>query len=286
MTEHKLTKYLLVMATLAMVCHVAVAEDLKKTDLQGSIVYAGNEAGSYDIWLMRADGSGKVNLTADAFDNSDPVFSPDGDTILYTSLRKGIRQLWTIDRKGKNGKKLCNGCQADWSPDGTSIVFVRDGQVYTRVLATGKETLVSPPMWEQCGFPAWHPQGKGFALSSLHQKVVGVYMIGFGQDKPRRLETRKEACTPRWRPDGTRLLYQTSSNVCWIKPDGKGDEQLTFGGDIQHFARFSPDGKMMVFCRAPAAEGPWRIVVMRLDDEATVTLTDKHSAMYPDWHAK
>ena len=44
---------------------------------------------------------------------------------------------------------------------------------------------------------------------------------------------------------------------------------------------------MILFCRAPSAEGPWQICVKRLnsDDETDfVQLTMEGSNLLPDWH--
>ena len=68
--------------------------------------------------------------------------------------------------------------------------------------------------------------------------------------------------------------------------DGKNWEQLTFGADVQHDARYSPDGTMILFCRAPDAEGPWQICMKKLDgdEEEFVQITREGSNLLPDWH--
>ena len=68
--------------------------------------------------------------------------------------------------------------------------------------------------------------------------------------------------------------------------DGKAADQLTFGNDVQHDARYSPDGTMLLYCRAPDPNGPWQICVQRLggDEDDFVTLTKEGSNLLPDWH--
>ena len=87
--------------------------------------------------------------------------------------------------------------------------------------------------------------------------------------------------------DGKRLLCQTvQGHIHQVDADGKNWEQLTFGEDIQHDARYSPDGSMIVFCRAPSPEGPWQICVKGLDgdEDDFVQLTHEGSNLLPDWH--
>ena len=74
----------------------------------------------------------------------------------------------------------------------------------------------------------------------------------------------------------------------YIAADGKNWEQLTFGADMQHDASYSPDGSMILFCRAPSAEGPWQICVKKLDSEDDadfVPITKDGSNLQPDWHS-
>jgi Tol biopolymer transport system component len=70
-----------------------------------------------------------------------------------------------------------------------------------------------------------------------------------------------------------------------IDVDGKNWEQLSFGADVQHDARYSPDGTMILFCRAPAPEGPWQICLKRLDgdEDEFVQMTKDGSNLLPDW---
>jgi Tol biopolymer transport system component len=75
-------------------------------------------------------------------------------------------------------------------------------------------------------------------------------------------------------------------HICQVERDGKNWEQLTSGADVQHDARYSPDGSMLLFCRAPTPEGPWQLCVKKLDSDDTdfVQLTKEGSNLLPDWH--
>ena len=82
------------------------------------------------------------------------------------------------------------------------------------------------------------------------------------------------------------MCQTTRGHIHQVGVDGKGWDQLTFGGDVQHDGRYSPDGTMILFCRAPNSEGPWQICVKRLDgaDDEFVPLTRAGSNLLPDWH--
>ena len=217
---------------------------------------------------MRANGSDPRPLTRGTEPHADPRFSPDGKSILYTVLRGGFPEVWVMNRDGSAPRKVTPGCQADWSPDGRQIAFIRDNQVWVRELASGQERHVTPEAWQRCGVPAWRPDGKQFAVASRHTGTIGIYFLSLDGKEIAPLATEEPSCTPRWSRDGRRLLCQTvKGHVHQVGSDGRNWEQVTDGADVQHDAQYSPDGSMIVFCRAPSAEGPWKICVSRLGDD-------------------
>ena len=193
-----------------------------------------------------------------------------------------------MNRDGSVPRKVTPGCQADWSPDGRQIVFIRDNQVWVRDLASGQERRVTPDAWQRCGVPAWRPDGKRLAVASRHTGTIGIYFLSLDGKEIAPLATEEPSCTPRWSRDGRRLLCQTvKGHVHQVGADGGNWEQVTDGADVQHDGQYSPDGSMFVFCRAPSAEGPWNICVSRLGDDETdfLPITAEGSNLQPDWHA-
>jgi hypothetical protein len=52
---------------------------------------------TWQIWYVRRDGTGATLLSPDpAFNDGDPIFSPDGTLILFSSDRDGAVDLYTI----------------------------------------------------------------------------------------------------------------------------------------------------------------------------------------------
>jgi len=259
---------------------------LKLKDIKGTFVAACKAGGQWSIWTFKADGSEQKRLTSNDYPDSDPRWSPDGRRIVFTSLRSGVPCLFIINRDGSEQQQICEGSQASWAPDGQSIIFQREGQIIQRNLQTGDERTVTPDNWMRCSFPVIAPDNSHFAVASRHRRTIGVYVGTLqGDAEPRIVSGDREVCTPDWHPGGRKLLCQSSSHIYEIRVDGGGVQQVTFGADVQHMARYSPDGTMIVYCRAPGGEGPYRMYVLRLDDEAEVELPAiGESCMYPDWH--
>jgi sulfatase modifying factor 1 len=256
--------------------------------LKGTIVFVSNGGGSLKIWSMHASGKNAKQLSNSQGADADPRFSPDGKQILYATLRGGFPEIWLMNRDGAEPKFVTKGSQGSWAPDGKSIVFIQDNQTYVRDLTGGTEMLITPKSWERCGVPAFSPDGKRVAVASRHLGNIGIFLLSLDGKDAVPLKTEEACCTPCWSKDGKRMLYQTvNGHIHEIGIDGKGADQLTFGADVQHDARYSPDGTMILFCRAPSPEGPWQICVQKRDaaEDEFVAITKEGSNSLPDWHA-
>jgi formylglycine-generating enzyme required for sulfatase activity len=257
--------------------------------LKGTIIFVKEVDGGTKIWSMHASGKNAKQLTKSEGDDADPRFSPDGKRILYTTVRAGVPEIWIINRDGSQPKSVTKGLQGSWGPDGKSIVFINDKQTFVRDLDTGKERLITPKSWEYCGVPAFSPDGQRVALASRHLGKTGIFLVGLDGKELGQLKTEEACCTPAWSKDGKRILCQSDKgHIHEVPVDGKGEEQqLTTRPDVQHDARYSPDGTLVVFCRAPNPNGPWQICIQRLDgdEDDYVPLTKDGSNLMPDWHA-
>jgi formylglycine-generating enzyme required for sulfatase activity len=255
--------------------------------LKGTIVFVSDRSGTLKIWSMHASGRGAKPITRGTDADADPRFSPDGKRILYTTLRGGFPEVWLMNRDGSEPSFVSKGSQGNWAPDGNSIVLIQDNQAFVRDLASGQERLVTPKGWERCGVPSFAPDGKHLAVASRHLGDIGIFILSLDGRKNDPLKAEEACCTPQWSKDGKKILCQTvQGHIHQVDVDGKNWEQVTFGADVQHDARYSPDGTMILFCRAPTPEGPWQICLKTLDaDEGEfVQMTGEGSNSLPDWH--
>jgi len=87
-----------------------------------------SKSGSPDLYVANADGSGLRQLTQTPQAESSPCWSPDGQTLCFTS---GTR-LYLINANGGSMRSLATGMpgkqtEPDWSPDGRTIAFTVEG---------------------------------------------------------------------------------------------------------------------------------------------------------------
>ena len=251
----------------------------------GRILFSSNRSGPWRIWTVRADGSELREITQGGPNDNDvdPVWSPDGKQILFSSTRGSGVGTWRMAADGSRMERICDGDQAEWSPDGKRIALRRQEQILVRELATGQERRVSPADWPHCSGPAWSPDGKRIAFACRWDAGNGVFLVPAEGGSPQKVYDRKGACEPHWSPDGQRLVYETETQICTIQPDGKKNRIVTFFGGVQHYGRFSPDGQWIVFCQGSSERGPWELYAIPADGGSPVQITQGGSDMYPDW---
>jgi len=276
----KTSSLLLCLSVIALGFSAAAAES--KT---GQIVFSSNRAGAWRIWTIRADGSDLKQLTRQDSDDQDvdPMFSPDGKTIVFTSTRGEKAGLWRLFSDGSKPERVCDGDQAEWAPDGAKIVLRRNERILTRELAGGKEKTLTPDDWPHCSAPAWSPDGKTIAFAARWDAGNGVYLVPAEGGKPVKVYDKQGACEPPWSPAGTRLVYEPETHICAINPDGTKNRPVTYFGGVQRYARFSPDGETIVFCQGVSEQGPWELYLIPATGGSPQKLTDGGSDMYPDW---
>lgn len=252
----------------------------------GQIAFSSDRSGSWRIWVIGADGSGMKQLTKGAEEvehDVDPVFSPDGKSVLLTSTRGGKAGIWRMALDGSRLERVCDGDQGEWSPDGKRIVLRRKERLLIRDLASGAEKALTPEDWPHCSGPAWSPDGKAIAFAARWEGGNAIYTLPAEGGKPTKVYDKEGACEPHWAPDGSRIVYETETHIWTIRPDGSKSRLVTYFGGVQRYARYSPDGRWIVFCQAPSPRGPWELYLIPAQGGAPRKLTDGGSDMYPDW---
>jgi Tol biopolymer transport system component len=106
------------------------------------VVFSSNRSGSFDIYLMDADGQNLRRLTSNSWNEGEPAWTPDGGRIVYTTTSGTTTQIAIMAMDGSETRQLTTASGGNHSPsvssDGRTIAFVsaRDGNhaIYTMAL--------------------------------------------------------------------------------------------------------------------------------------------------------
>ena len=188
-------------------------------------------AGQIGLFIADADGGGEHPLVGLGEIDYDPVWSPDGQSIVFTSDRGGSADLYRVKPDGSGLERLIENPayddQAAFSPDGKQLVFVttRNGgtaDLWTLDLQTKRaKALTSGPGGDFR--PAWSPDGQWIAFSSDRGSTMP---FGHG----------------RWE-------HLQLADVYVIHPDGTGLKRVTEPGDFCGSPKFSADGtRLLAYC--------------------------------------
>ena len=193
----------------------------------------------YDIFVADLKGNIIDTLTSTPGYDAEATVSPNGDKIVFTSLRSGDLELHTMNLDGSDVRQVTDELGYDggafFSPDGNMLVFrssrpesAEEIKVYKDLLAEG---LVMPTNME-------------------------IYVCNVdGSDLRQVTYLGKANWAPFFHPSGQKIIFSSNHaaekgyqfNLYMINLDGTGLEQITYDPVFDAFPMFSFDGKKLIF---------------------------------------
>jgi len=220
-----------------------------------------------------------------------PRLSPDLNRVLFNSMEGGEMGVWVANRGSTRKKRVCDGRQAAWSPDGRKIVFQRDGRLVERVLTSGEERVVSPDGAPPLAFPSYVPEGDlpgdepGLRFICSDEPGRHVYLVAPDSATP--LETLLEGeilSAPRCSPDGKTLAFQDGAHIHLMDFATREVRQLTVEPGVQSCPVWAADGLSLCYARAPSPVAErWDICHVKVADPQSVNLIVRRVHPNFDW---
>lgn len=213
-----------------------------------------------DIWTMPADGGPATPLTSDPSLEWNPVWSPDGRYIYFSSNRGGTMNLWRVAVDEATGAPVgqpvavttgggSSSQHATMSADGRRIAYV------ARIESMNLQRIAFDP-------------------------VAGVTR-GAGEWVTR---GSRATAQPQLSGDGRRLAFNSvgrQEDIFAVNTDGTGMQQLTDDPHQDRAARWSKDGDRVAFYSNRS--GAYEIWTVRRDASDLRQLTRSPGAHYPVW---
>jgi eukaryotic-like serine/threonine-protein kinase len=170
-----------------------------------------------DIWLLDAASGAGSRFTFDPGADFDPVWSPDGTRIVFSSNRRGPVDLYLKNADGSGPDELLLDSAGDkhaqaWSPDGRFLVygtFEKKTRTDIWLLPMAGDRTPSPLLQSEFNEdqPQISPDGRWFAYTSDESGRPEVYVRNFPSPAGKWQISTGGGGDARWRADGKELFY-------------------------------------------------------------------------------
>lgn len=212
------------------------------------LAFSARRAGSYDLYLSRADGSCQKQVTSDPANDLFPSYGP-GGLIAYAS-----------DRNVHAGLRLHDlHTSRDWA------------------LSIGSLTAT---------YPAFSPDGTRIAFEGKLPGAAAddLWVVPVAGGDPVQLTTSAASdAGPVWSPDGTSTIYFVSTrdgqyDVYGVPVAGGPAARVTTGSRIIGKPAVSPDGRALYFARTVQGQATTEVVRFVLATRATELVTSQQDS--------
>lgn len=194
--------------------------------VNNEIVFSMFSDGSWNLYKTDLRGAYIERLTDSIYTDRHPVWSPDGETIVFETDRWGAGELACIDKNGENLRRLTNSGVSNsfpvWSPDGKKLAFVswRNGSpdIYTMDIPERNVRPVTKK-YLACFNPCWFADSVNiFFLGKSYKGYFAARADGSRSAHKYALDLKGVVCAA-LSPDGGRLLIS--------KTDKEGSSLIT-----------------------------------------------------------
>jgi len=264
-------------------------------DAAGRIVFTSTRSGNQDIWSVRPDGSGLINLSNNpGADDFQPSAALNRSLIAYvvgTPVTQS-QDIWLMAADGSGRRQLTTNPTADWSPalapDGSRVAFVSDrgGSADIWVMntdGTGEAVNLTGSAPGAQYAPAWSPDGTRIAYVSDETGMPNIYVMRADGTERYNLsnDPGKRYNNPAWSPDSARIVYEfdytsRDQDIETINVDGTGKTLVVASYISESNPAWSVDGRSIAF----EMEGD--IYVADLGGTETRNLTNSPEALDRD----
>jgi Tol biopolymer transport system component len=210
-------------------------------------------------YVWAPDGSDLQQLTEEWGYDAEATVSPKGDKIVFTSMRDGDLEIYTMNIDGSDVRRLTDELGYDGGPffsrDGTKIVYRAHHPESPEDIADYKRLL---------------------AQDRIRPSKLEVFVMDAdGGNKRQVTDLGAATFAPYFHPSGEKIIFSSNYpergrefDLYLVNVDGTGLERVTHSGEFDGFPMWGPDGETFVFAsnRHNSRRGETNIFVTRWKD--------------------
>jgi dipeptidyl aminopeptidase/acylaminoacyl peptidase len=231
-------------------------------------------ASGADIWVIDWQRAGvATRLTLDPADDLNPIWSPDGTRIAFTSYRKGNADIYIKNANGVGAEtpileSPVDEMVKDWSKDGRYLVYLRGEDEFRDIhalqLEDGKPAREAKPFPVVQGHfhkdqPQFSYDGKWMAYTSDETGTYQINVVSFPAADQKLQVSVSGGGQPRWRKDGKDLYFREPNSGAVMMVEMKAGAKLDAGppqtlfrppfsnawttDPVRHLLAVNPDGQ-------------------------------------------
>jgi tricorn protease len=201
-----------------------------------------------DLWVMDTELREPRQITNTPEEERFPVFSPDGESILFVSDQGGQCDIWKAERADKKLywwqnksfqlERLTNDAEVKshlkWSPEGSQVAFVKGRGELWVMGPDGKDARALFKGWDRPEFD-WSPDGKWIVYARYDSDFNrDIWLLPLDGSRPPFNLSRspRNEGSPVWSPDGKAIAFAgqragPNSEVyfVWLRKDDEEKNQ-------------------------------------------------------------
>jgi serine/threonine protein kinase len=238
--------------------------------------------GNSDIWVVDLVRHVPARLTSDRATDNLPIWSPDGDHVLFPSNRSGAFDLYVKAANGTGQEQVLvkmgtpTGWATDWSRDGRFILYEMPGR------DTAEDLWIAPQFGDRKPFPylnsqfseqsgRFSPDGHWIAYVSDESGRDEVYAQAFPLSGEKVAISSGGGSEPQWRTDGAELFYLAADRTLMAVPVKLGVKfqagvpkplfPIALNGTLRWNYAISRDGQRVLMKKAIGEMNPITVVL-------------------------